>query len=66
MHSMGSIINNVIILGLFIYLALVANGIVKLNKSKQERFNKMMEQYGKGFKMLVYAGIIMFIILIFK
>jgi|GEM_PF-4628776 len=66
MHSIGNIINDVIILGLFIYLALIVNGVVKLNARKQERFNKMMNRYGTVFKILVYVGIIMFIILIFK
>jgi hypothetical protein len=64
MQSIGGIINDLIILGLFVYVILLINGKVKLTGEKQEKFNNLISKKGLLIKFCVYAAAAIMVILI--
>ena len=64
MQSTGGLINDLIILGIFIYMILLIHGKVKLSAEKQDKFDGIMNSRGKLLKFLVYSGTGIFIALI--
>lgn len=64
MQSAGGLINDIIVFGIFIYFSLLVSGKIKLREERQEKFNAMMERRGTLFKILAYAGTIIFAALI--
>ena len=64
MQSTGGLINDIIVFGVFIYLTLIVTGKVKLGESNQAKFDNLMERKGVLLKILVYAGTVIFAILI--
>ncbi|HVZ97849.1 MAG TPA: hypothetical protein VG847_13295 [Chitinophagaceae bacterium] len=64
MQSIGGIINDIIILGIFIYLVMLVNGKTKLPGSAQEKFDALMARNGTLLKILAYTGTILLILII--
>ncbi len=64
MQAIGGLINDIIVLGVFIYFSLLVSGKIKLQKERQEKFDAMIERKGTLFKILAYGGTIIFAALI--
>jgi amino acid transporter len=64
MQAIGGLIDDIIVLGIFIYLSLLVSGKIKLRQERQEKFDAMMERKGTLFKILAYGGTIIFAALI--
>jgi hypothetical protein len=64
MHSFSGIINDMIVLGIFVYLLLIISGKAKLPIKSQEKFEALMERNGKLIKALIYIGVVIFTALI--
>jgi hypothetical protein len=64
MQVIGGLIDDIIVLGIFIYFALLVSGKIKLRQERQEKFDAMMERRGTLFKILAYGGVIIFAALI--
>jgi len=64
MQSTGSLINDILIFAVFIYLTLLVSGKVKLRQDRQEKFDELMSRRGTLLKILAYAGAVLFAILI--
>lgn len=54
----GRLINDIIILALFIYMALLVSGKIKLKPEKQEKFNNLIQRRGTLLNIISYSGII--------
>jgi hypothetical protein len=64
MQSKGEILNDLIVFAIFIYLILLINGKVQLPKATQEKLNNLLYKRGTLIKILVYAGAVLFLLLI--
>ena len=64
MQTTAGLINELISLALFIYFSLLVSGKIKLGPERQEKFNAFMQRRGTLFKVLAYAGTIIFSILV--
>ncbi|TKK64163.1 hypothetical protein FC093_23130 [Ilyomonas limi] len=64
MQAIGGLIDDIIVLGIFIYFSLLVSGKIKLRQERQEKFDAMMERRGTLFKILAYGGTIIFAALI--
>lgn len=64
MQAFGGIIDDIIVLGIFIYFSLLVSGKIKLQQERQEKFDAMMERRGTLFKILAYGGVVIFALLI--
>jgi hypothetical protein len=62
MQSRGGLINDILVMGVFIYLILLLRGIVKLGKDKQEKLNILIQRRGTLLKVLVYGGAVIFLL----
>jgi hypothetical protein len=58
MQAIGGLIDDIIVLGIFIYFSLLVSGTIKLRQERQEKFDVMMERRGMLFKILAYGGTI--------
>jgi hypothetical protein len=63
MQSTGQLINDLVILGIFIFMSLVVSGIIKLKPEKQEKLDSLMERKGTLVKIVAYGGTIIFTLL---
>ncbi|NQY09551.1 MAG: hypothetical protein HRT71_08565 [Flavobacteriales bacterium] len=65
MQEIGGIINDLIVLGVFIYSTLLVSGKLKLNPENQEKLDAFLSKKGKWFRPVVYigTGIFMFLLL---
>lgn len=64
MQAIGGLIDDIIVLGIFIYFSLLVSGKIKLRQERQGKFDAMMERRGTLFKILAYGGTIIFAALI--
>ncbi len=64
MQAIGGLINDIIVFGIFVYFSLLVSGKIRLRQERQEKFDTMMERRGTLFKILAYAGTLIFAALI--
>jgi hypothetical protein len=64
MQSTAQLINDIVIFAIFIYFILLVSRKVKLNVSRQEKFDNLMERKGTLLKILAYGGVVIFAALI--
>lgn len=64
MQTIGTFLNDLIILGVFIFLFLLVHRIIKLKSDKQTKIDKMIQKGGVFIKIVTYLGIILLIVTI--
>ena len=66
MQTSAGLINELISLAIFIYFSLLVSGKIKLRPEHQVKFNAFMQRRGRLFKVLIYAGTVIFAILVVR
>lgn len=62
MQEIGELLNDLIVLGIFIYVSLLVSGKIKLKPEKQSKLDGFLTEKGKWFKPMIYCGTILFIV----
>ena len=60
----GQIINDLVVLGVFIYLSLLVSGKLKLKDEKQEKLDDFLQRKGGLVKAIVYVGTGFFVLVL--
>ena len=63
-QTIGGLINDIVLFGIFVYLILLLNGKVRMRAEKQEKFDDLVRRKGKILKFLVYGGALIFALII--
>lgn len=64
MQEFGTILNDFVVIGIFIFLSLVLSGKIKLNPKKERRLRDLSKNKSRILRILVYGGTIIFTILL--
>jgi hypothetical protein len=63
-QSIGGLINDIVVFGIFVYLILLLTGRVKMRGDKQEKLDDLIRRKGTLLKFLAYGGAVIFAALI--
>ena len=59
-QSIGGLISDIVVFGIFVYLILLLKGKVRLHPNKQEKFDNLLRRKGTLVKILIYGGAVIF------
>jgi hypothetical protein len=59
-QSIGGLINDIVVFGIFVYLILLLTGKVRMRGDRQEKLDDLIRRKGTLLKILVYGGVLIF------
>jgi len=59
-QSIGGLINDIVVFGIFVYLILLLTGKVRMRPDKQEKLDDLIRRKGTLLKILAYGGAVIF------
>jgi len=63
-QSIGGLINEIVVFGIFVYMILLLTGKVRMRGDKQEKLDELIRRKGTLLKILAYGGAVVFAALI--
>jgi len=66
MRSIPGLIDDLVVLGIFIYLSLLVSGIIRMRQDRQKKWDSIMSRWGTPLRIAVYLVTLLMIFLILR
>jgi hypothetical protein len=66
MHSIPGLLDDLVVLGIFIYLSLLVSGKIRMRADRQKKWDAMMLRWGMPLRIAIYLVTLLVIFLILR